>query len=113
MLIFCTQQLEGSFCGSEEGNFLPSNAGSENPDANSADAAGDGSSFPIAGAFGVLSTISTAVQSTVSELGKQANMHLRPLSEASYQETFNSGFCEINSERICQPSVDISCHADN
>ncbi|XP_040538633.1 protein FAM114A2 [Gallus gallus] len=38
--------------------------GSENPDANSADAAGDGSSFPIAGAFGVLSTISTAVQST-------------------------------------------------
>uniref|UniRef100_A0A8C3LTP3 Family with sequence similarity 114 member A2 n=1 Tax=Chrysolophus pictus TaxID=9089 RepID=A0A8C3LTP3_CHRPC len=38
--------------------------GSENPDVNSADAAGDGSSFPIAGAFGVLSTISTAVQST-------------------------------------------------
>ncbi|NXL85747.1 F1142 protein, partial [Alectura lathami] len=38
--------------------------GSENPDANSTDAAGDGSSFPIAGAFGVLSTISTAVQST-------------------------------------------------
>ncbi|OXB76154.1 UNVERIFIED_CONTAM: hypothetical protein H355_016732 [Colinus virginianus] len=38
--------------------------GSENPNANSTDAAGDGSSFPIAGAFGVLSTISTAVQST-------------------------------------------------
>ncbi|XP_065590737.1 protein FAM114A2 [Cyrtonyx montezumae] len=38
--------------------------GSENPIANSTDAAGDGSSFPIAGAFGVLSTISTAVQST-------------------------------------------------
>uniref|UniRef100_A0A8C9FTI3 Family with sequence similarity 114 member A2 n=1 Tax=Pavo cristatus TaxID=9049 RepID=A0A8C9FTI3_PAVCR len=58
------ETLEGSFCGSEEANFLPSNAGSENPSANSADAAGDGSSFPIAGAFGVLSTISTAVQST-------------------------------------------------
>ncbi|NXJ13288.1 F1142 protein, partial [Odontophorus gujanensis] len=38
--------------------------GHENPNANSTDAAGDGSSFPIAGAFGVLSTISTAVQST-------------------------------------------------
>ncbi|XP_010717466.1 protein FAM114A2 [Meleagris gallopavo] len=38
--------------------------GSENPDVISAGAAGDGSSFPIAGAFGVLSTISTAVQST-------------------------------------------------
>uniref|UniRef100_A0A8C2T5H1 Family with sequence similarity 114 member A2 n=1 Tax=Coturnix japonica TaxID=93934 RepID=A0A8C2T5H1_COTJA len=38
--------------------------GGENPSANSTDAAGDGGSFPIAGAFGVLSTISTAVQST-------------------------------------------------
>lgn len=82
-MIFCTQQLKGSFCGSEEADFLPSNAGSENPDVSSADAAGDGSSFPIAGAFGVLSTISTAVQSTVSELGKQEKMSLRALSEAS------------------------------
>ncbi|KFZ60635.1 Protein FAM114A2 [Podiceps cristatus] len=38
--------------------------GSENPGASSTDAADDGSSFPIAGALGVLSTISTAVQST-------------------------------------------------
>ncbi|NXK49367.1 F1142 protein, partial [Chauna torquata] len=38
--------------------------GHENPDADSTDAVGDVSSFPIAGALGVLSTISTAVQST-------------------------------------------------
>ncbi|KFV14974.1 Protein FAM114A2 [Tauraco erythrolophus] len=38
--------------------------GSENPGASSTDAVDDGSSFPIAGALGVLSTISTAVQST-------------------------------------------------
>ncbi|KFV48929.1 Protein FAM114A2 [Gavia stellata] len=38
--------------------------GSKNPGANSTDAVDDGSSFPIAGALGVLSTISTAVQST-------------------------------------------------
>uniref|UniRef100_A0A8C0B0E6 Family with sequence similarity 114 member A2 n=1 Tax=Buteo japonicus TaxID=224669 RepID=A0A8C0B0E6_9AVES len=38
--------------------------GSENPCASSTDAVDDGSSFPIAGALGVLSTISTAVQST-------------------------------------------------
>ncbi|NWW76120.1 F1142 protein, partial [Climacteris rufus] len=38
--------------------------GGENPAANNTDAAGDGSSFPIAGALEVLSTISTAVQST-------------------------------------------------
>ncbi|XP_055667931.1 protein FAM114A2 isoform X1 [Falco peregrinus] len=38
--------------------------GSENPGAGSTDAVDDGSSFPIAGALGVLSTISTAVQST-------------------------------------------------
>ncbi|NXH16826.1 F1142 protein, partial [Bucco capensis] len=38
--------------------------GSENPGAGSTDAADDGSSLPIAGALGVLSTISTAVQST-------------------------------------------------
>ncbi|XP_035415459.1 protein FAM114A2 [Cygnus atratus] len=38
--------------------------GSENPDDNSTDAIADGSPFPIAGALGVLSTISTAVQST-------------------------------------------------
>uniref|UniRef100_A0A8C6INH7 Uncharacterized protein n=1 Tax=Melopsittacus undulatus TaxID=13146 RepID=A0A8C6INH7_MELUD len=38
--------------------------GSENPGASSTDAVGDGSSFPIAGALEVLSTISTAVQST-------------------------------------------------
>ncbi|XP_051487035.1 protein FAM114A2 isoform X1 [Apus apus] len=38
--------------------------GSENPGASSPDAVDDGSSFPIAGALGVLSTISTAVQST-------------------------------------------------
>ncbi|NWW22163.1 F1142 protein, partial [Falcunculus frontatus] len=38
--------------------------GHENPDASNADAADDGSSFPIAGALEVLSTISTAVQST-------------------------------------------------
>ncbi|KFP76759.1 PREDICTED: protein FAM114A2 [Acanthisitta chloris] len=38
--------------------------GSENPGASSTDAAEDGSSFPIAGALEVLSTISTAVQST-------------------------------------------------
>ncbi|XP_074740171.1 protein FAM114A2 isoform X1 [Strix uralensis] len=49
---------------SEEVNFLPSDAGSENPGASSTDAVDDGSSFPIAGALGVLSTISTAVQST-------------------------------------------------
>ncbi|XP_074771813.1 protein FAM114A2 isoform X1 [Athene noctua] len=49
---------------SEEVNFLPSDAGSENPGASSKDAVDDGSSFPIAGALGVLSTISTAVQST-------------------------------------------------
>ncbi|KAM6251467.1 protein FAM114A2 isoform 2-T2 [Porphyrio hochstetteri] len=38
--------------------------GSENPGASNTDAVDDGSSFPIAGALGVLSTISTAVQST-------------------------------------------------
>lgn len=38
--------------------------GSENPAASNTDAADDGSSFPIAGALEVLSTISTAVQST-------------------------------------------------
>ncbi|XP_041337782.1 protein FAM114A2 [Pyrgilauda ruficollis] len=38
--------------------------GSENPAASNADAADDSSSFPIAGALEVLSTISTAVQST-------------------------------------------------
>ncbi|XP_071615433.1 protein FAM114A2 [Heliangelus exortis] len=38
--------------------------GSENPGAGSTDTVDDGSSFPIAGALGVLSTISTAVQST-------------------------------------------------
>ncbi|XP_061199947.1 protein FAM114A2 [Neopsephotus bourkii] len=38
--------------------------GSENPGASSTDAVGDDSSFPIAGALEVLSTISTAVQST-------------------------------------------------
>ncbi|NWU93048.1 F1142 protein, partial [Upupa epops] len=38
--------------------------GSENPDAGSTDTVEDVSSFPIAGALGVLSTISTAVQST-------------------------------------------------
>ncbi|KAM8994177.1 protein FAM114A2 isoform 3-T3 [Ara ararauna] len=38
--------------------------GSENPGASTTDAVEDGSSFPIAGALGVLSTISTAVQST-------------------------------------------------
>ncbi|KAM6116278.1 protein FAM114A2 isoform 2-T2 [Pterocles gutturalis] len=38
--------------------------GSENPGASSTDAFDDGGSFPIAGALGVLSTISTAVQST-------------------------------------------------
>ncbi|XP_033373670.1 protein FAM114A2 isoform X1 [Parus major] len=38
--------------------------GSENAAASNADAADDGSSFPIAGALEVLSTISTAVQST-------------------------------------------------
>ncbi|NXL03410.1 F1142 protein, partial [Mesembrinibis cayennensis] len=38
--------------------------GHENPGASSTDAVDDGSSFPIAGALGVLSTISTAVQST-------------------------------------------------
>ncbi|NXD02412.1 F1142 protein, partial [Certhia familiaris] len=38
--------------------------GHENPAARNADAADDGSSFPIAGALEVLSTISTAVQST-------------------------------------------------
>lgn len=65
------------FLGSEEINFLPSNAGSENPCASSTDAVDDGSSFPIAGALGVLSTISTAVQSTVSELGTQEKMSLR------------------------------------
>ncbi|XP_035746822.1 protein FAM114A2 isoform X3 [Egretta garzetta] len=58
------QELTGSFLRSEEVNFLPSNAGSENPGASSTDTVDDGSSFPIAGALGVLSTISTAVQST-------------------------------------------------
>lgn len=67
----------GSFLGSEKVNFLPSNAGSENAGASSTDAVDDGSSFPIAGALGVLSTISTAVQSTVSELGMQEKMGLR------------------------------------
>ncbi|KFO69971.1 Protein FAM114A2 [Cuculus canorus] len=38
--------------------------GSGDPGAGSTDAVDDGSSFPIAGALGVLSTISTAVQST-------------------------------------------------
>ncbi|NXN61285.1 F1142 protein, partial [Rynchops niger] len=38
--------------------------GSKNAGASSTDAVDDGSSFPIAGALGVLSTISTAVQST-------------------------------------------------
>ncbi|KAM9288614.1 protein FAM114A2 isoform 3-T3 [Morus bassanus] len=38
--------------------------GSESPGAGSTDAVDDGHSFPIAGALGVLSTISTAVQST-------------------------------------------------
>ncbi|NXH29277.1 F1142 protein, partial [Myiagra hebetior] len=38
--------------------------GNENPAGSNADAADDGSSFPIAGALEVLSTISTAVQST-------------------------------------------------
>ncbi|NXU58052.1 F1142 protein, partial [Turnix velox] len=38
--------------------------GHENTGAGSTDATDDGSSFPIAGALGVLSTISTAVQST-------------------------------------------------
>ncbi|NWI69198.1 F1142 protein, partial [Todus mexicanus] len=38
--------------------------GHENPDAGSTDEVDDGGSFPIAGALGVLSTISTAVQST-------------------------------------------------
>ncbi|XP_025922407.1 protein FAM114A2 isoform X2 [Apteryx rowi] len=38
--------------------------GSENPGDSSTDAVDDGTSFPIAGALGVLSTISTAVQST-------------------------------------------------
>ncbi|NWR72144.1 F1142 protein, partial [Centropus unirufus] len=38
--------------------------GNENPGAGSTDAVDDGSSFPIAGALGVLSTISTTVQST-------------------------------------------------
>ncbi|NXA91129.1 F1142 protein, partial [Melanocharis versteri] len=38
--------------------------GGENPAASNADPADDGSSFPIAGALEVLSTISTAVQST-------------------------------------------------
>ncbi|NXV04697.1 F1142 protein, partial [Cettia cetti] len=41
-----------------------STRGHENPAASNADAADDGSSFPIAGALEVLSTISTAVQST-------------------------------------------------
>lgn len=63
-----------SFWESEEVNFLPSIAGGENSDDNSADEVADGSSFPIAGALGVLSTISTAVQSTVSELGRQKNV---------------------------------------
>ncbi|XP_062443423.1 protein FAM114A2 [Rhea pennata] len=38
--------------------------GSKNPGDSSTDAVDDGTSFPIAGALGVLSTISTAVQST-------------------------------------------------
>lgn len=67
------------FFGSQEVNFLPSNAGSESLAASNADAADDGSSFPIAGALEVLSTISTAVQSTVSELGMQEKMGLREL----------------------------------
>ncbi|KAM6055906.1 protein FAM114A2 isoform 3-T5 [Chlamydotis macqueenii] len=45
--------------------------GSENPGASSTDAVDDGSSFPIAGALGVLSTISTAVQSTVLREAKE------------------------------------------
>ncbi|KAI1234152.1 hypothetical protein IHE44_0003868 [Lamprotornis superbus] len=45
--------------------------GSENPAASNADAADDGSSFPIAGALEVLSTISTAVQSTVLREAKE------------------------------------------
>ncbi|XP_010577273.1 PREDICTED: protein FAM114A2 isoform X2 [Haliaeetus leucocephalus] len=45
--------------------------GSENPCASSTDAVDDGSSFPIAGALGVLSTISTAVQSTVLREAKE------------------------------------------
>lgn len=96
--------MTGSFWGSEEVNFLPSIAGSENPDDNSTDAIADGSPFPIAGALGVLSTISTAVQSTVSELGRQKKMCLRALSEVSYQETFNFGFSGINGERLSQRS---------
>lgn len=58
---------------------MPSNAGSENPAGSNADAADDGSSFPIAGALEVLSSISTAVQSTVSELGMREKMGLREL----------------------------------
>lgn len=58
---------------------MPSNAGSENPADSNADAADDGSSFPIAGALEVLSSISTAVQSTVSELGMREKMGLREL----------------------------------
>lgn len=77
MLIFSTLQLTGCFGGSEEVNSLLSNTGSENPGAGSMDTVEDGSSFPIAGALGVLSTISTAVQSTVSEWGMQDKMGLR------------------------------------
>lgn len=58
---------------------MPSNAGSENPADSNADAVDDGSSFPIAGALEVLSSISTAVQSTVSELGMREKMGLREL----------------------------------
>lgn len=59
------------FFQSERVNFLPSDAGSENPGAGSTDVVDDVTSFPIAGALGVLSAVSTAVQSTVSELGMQ------------------------------------------
>lgn len=69
--------MAGFFRGSEEVNSLLSNAGSENPGAGSTDTVEDGSSFPIAGALGVLSTISTAVQSTVSEWGMQDKMGVR------------------------------------
>lgn len=74
--LHCSRQ--DLFLGSEGVNFLPSDAGSENPGAGNTDPVDDVSSFPIAGALGVLSTISTAVQSTVSELGMQEkNMSLR------------------------------------
>lgn len=82
------------------------NTAKENPGAGNSDAVEDGSSFPIAGALGVLSTISTAVQSTVSELGMQERMGLRDWVGGVAFHPRGNLTCGMNGEKLFQ-------HSDN